>query len=109
MRGPPVSAYSSSGGGQDGRKVFSSPALGGKEKVKVRRCAQSKCVKEASRKMCRFCMVGRCVYILRMEVFASAGIAQLGERKTEDLKVPCSIHGHGIHGVRTTVDVTSGS
>ncbi len=26
-----------------------------------------------------------------------AGIAQLGERKTEDLKVPRSIRGHGIH------------
>ena len=24
-----------------------------------------------------------------------AVIAQLGERQTEDLKVPCSIHGHG--------------
>jgi hypothetical protein len=24
-----------------------------------------------------------------------AVIAQLGERKTEDLKAPCSIHGHG--------------
>ena len=26
----------------------------------------------------------------------SAVIAQLGERKTEDPKVPCSIHGYGI-------------
>ena len=26
----------------------------------------------------------------------SAVIAQLGERLTEDLKVPCSIHGYGI-------------
>ena len=31
-------------------------------------------------------------------VFASkAEIAQLGERQTEDLKVPCSIHGDGTY------------
>ena len=26
-----------------------------------------------------------------------AALAQLGERQTEDLKAPCSIHGGGIH------------
>ena len=27
------------------------------------------------------------------------GLAQLGERQTEDLKVPCSIHGSDIFGL----------
>ena len=30
-------------------------------------------------------------------MFPCAGIAQLGERQTEDLKVPGSIPGHGNH------------
>ena len=30
-----------------------------------------------------------------MYVYIFAGIAQLGERQTEDLKVACSIHAHG--------------
>ena len=28
---------------------------------------------------------------------STAALAQLGERQTEDLKAPCSIHGGGIH------------
>ena len=28
---------------------------------------------------------------------SSAALAQLGERQTEDLKAPCSIHGGGIY------------
>jgi hypothetical protein len=35
------------------------------------------------------------IFICRKQ--ASAAIAQLGERQTEDLKVPGSIPGRGIH------------
>ena len=35
-----------------------------------------------------------------------ASIAQLGERKTEDLKAPCSIHGRSIF-LPISVDCTS--
>ena len=30
-------------------------------------------------------------------IFNKASIAQLGERKTEDLEAPCSIHGRSIY------------
>ena len=35
-------------------------------------------------------------YVLISSVHISAALAQLGERQTEDLKAPCSIHGGGI-------------
>ena len=31
-----------------------------------------------------------------MKTVEQAALAQLGERQTEDLKAPCSIHGGGI-------------
>ena len=35
-------------------------------------------------------------YKLSSSLVCMASIAQLGERKTEDLKAPCSIHGRSI-------------
>ena len=32
-----------------------------------------------------------------LELASIAALAQLGERQTEDLKAPCSIHGGGIY------------
>ena len=37
------------------------------------------------------------LYILRSSCYFRAALAQLGERQTEDLKAPCSIHGGGIY------------
>ena len=34
-------------------------------------------------------------YAIQLRMFEAA-LAQLGERQTEDLKAPCSIHGGGI-------------
>ena len=36
------------------------------------------------------------ITMLKLEIEQVAGIAQLGERQTEDLKVACSIHAHRI-------------
>ena len=38
-----------------------------------------------------------------------AGIAQLGERQTEDLEVPGSIPGHGIFSLRLELLLSAGS
>ena len=36
------------------------------------------------------------IYVFVIFTIYVAGIAQLGEQQTEDLEVPCSIHGPGI-------------
>ena len=41
------------------------------------------------------------------DIFAS--IAQLGERKTEDLEAPCSIHGRSINFNGTSIGVVNGA
>ena len=43
---------------------------------------------------------------VRNDRWSSASIAQLGERKTEDLKAPCSIHGRSIRFASLKVDCT---